>query len=195
VGWTGGDWADVKIGRLSLLPMFTQVVLRNQSTQTGRFSIDRTNNQVTLPSAAFSSLYLVRTLLGLHSDTGQLQAAQVLQDVVTLTNGPPHYLCPTFVYEDGQWRGEYYKGTSAQKHNGETLQWACELFLSGPPNVYQVGSVTPASLTGKMYLFMSNYVVWAEGGFQSGQKAAVTAAQAAMESELGTYCNPKATTN
>ena len=194
-GWTGGDWADVKIGRLSLLPMFTQVILRNQSAQTGRFSIDSTNNQAALPSQAFSSLYFVRTLIGLHSHTGQLQAQQVLQDVVSVTNGPPHYLCPTFVYEDGQWRGEYYKGTSAQKHSGEDLQWAYELFLSGPANVYKVGSVTQRSLTEKMYLFMSNYVVWAEGGFQSGQKAAVTAAQAAMESELGTYCNKKASAN
>ncbi|MBE7501348.1 MAG: hypothetical protein HS113_13785 [Verrucomicrobiales bacterium] len=124
-----------------------------------------------------------------------MQAQQVLQDVVSVTNGPPHYLCPTFVYEDGQWRGEYYKGTSAQKHSGEDLQWAYELFLSGPANVYKVGSVTQRSLTEKMYLFMSNYVVWAEGGFQSGQKAAVTAAQAAMESELGTYCNKKASAN
>ena len=194
-GWTGGDWADVKIGRLSLLPMFTQVILRNQSAQTGRFSIDSTNNQAALPNQAFSSLYFVRTLIGLHSHTGQLQARQVLQDVVSVTNGPPHYLCPTFVYEDGQWRGEYYKGTAAQKHDGETLQWAYELFLSGPPNVYQVGSVTPQSVTEKMYLFMSNYVAWAEGGFQSAQKSAVTAAQAAMESELGTYCNPKASAN
>ncbi len=195
-GWNwGGNWEDINVARLSLIPMLARVDLLNSSAQMGRFSVDNTNATVALPGNSFSSLYFVRTMLGLHDHNGNLQVAQVLQDVTSLTNGPPFFLSPTFIYEDGQWRGQYYKGTQAQKHDGEDLQWAYDIFVSGPANVYQVGSVSQASVTMSMYLFMSNYVVWANGGFTQAGKTAVVAAQDAMESQLTTYCNKKASVN
>lgn len=196
LGWSwGGNWEDINVQRLSLVPLLAQVNLQNSSAQVGRFSVDTVATNVALPTNNFTTLYFVRTRLGLHHSGGALQAVQVMQDVTSLTNGPPYFLSPMFVYEDGQWRGIYYKGTGAQKHTGEDLQWAYDIFMSGPANVYQVGGVTQSTLTTKMYLFMSNYVVWAESGFSSSKKSAVQSAQSAMASELGTYCNKKASVN
>lgn len=201
-GWTyGGDWRDIRVSRLSLDPWITRIRLLNGAGALGRFSVDNTNASVTLPSSDFSALYFVRSQLGLHSPTlvgtnYPVQVIQVLQDVPLATNGPPYLLMPTFVYEDGVWRGRFYKGTSAQKHNGEDLQWACDIFRSGPANVYMVGSVTQDSLTRRMWEYMSNYVRWAELGFPTSFKNTVLApAQQAMASELSTYCNKKASVN
>jgi hypothetical protein len=202
LGWNhGGNWADINVQRLSLVPMLSQVNLLNASPQMGRFSVDNTNAPVVLPTNTFTSLYFVRTMLGLHhhanstdNPTG-LQVAQILQDVTSLTNGLPYFLSPTFVYESGQWRGRFYKGTQAQKHNGEDLQWAYDIFMSGPANVYHAGSVNQSSVTMSMYLYMSNYVVWANSGFNSTKRPAVVSAQGVMSSQLGTYCDKKATVN
>ncbi len=202
-GWAwGGDWQDILVHRLSLLPYFTQVILNNASPQMGRFSVDNTNNHVALPSNPFSSFYFVRTMLGLHSDQvtsdgrAELQSRQVLQDVTTVTNSAPYYLCPSFVYERGIWRGRLFMGTSGQKHGGEDLQGAFQIFMSGPANVYHVGSVTKETLTRRMWEFMSNYVRWTELGFDPTFKTTVLApSQAAMEAEVSTYCNKKASAN
>lgn len=202
LGWSwGGNWADINVQRLSLVPMLSQVNLLNGSAQMGRFSVDNTNAPVALPTNTFTSLYFVRTMLGLHhhanstaNPTG-LQVAQVLQDVTSLTNGLPYFLSPTFVYEDGQWRGRFYKGTQAQKHNGENLQWAYDIFMSGSANVYHAGSVNQSSVTMSMYLYMSNYVEWANSGFNSEQRSAVVSAQSTMSSQLTTYCDQRATVN
>ncbi len=213
-GWVwGGNWADIRVARLDLEPLLTRVRLvngtdevtrggcrhQNQSTPImGRFSVDNLANSVALPSTNFSALYFVRTVLGLHSHVSPypLQTRQVLQDVPLATNGPPYLLMPTFVYEDGVWRGRFYQGTSAQKHNGDDLQWAYEIFMSGPANVYMVGSVTQTTLTTRMWEYMSNYVRWTELGFSSSFKSSVLQpAQQRMASELSTYCNKKASAN
>lgn len=198
-GWTwGGDWADIRVARLSLDPWITRIRLLNGPGSTGRFSVDNTNASVALPTNDFSALYFVRSQLGLHSHVSPypVQILQVMQDVPLATNGPPYLLMPTFVYEDGVWRGRFYKGTDAQKHNGEDLQWAYDIFMSGPPNVYKVGSVTQDSLTRRMWEYMSNYVRWTELGFSSSFKNSVLQpSQQAMVSELGTYCNKMATAN
>jgi type II secretory pathway pseudopilin PulG len=202
LGWTwGGDFRDIVVERLSLAPLFAQVIFRNQSADTGRFSVDldlslaNPTNHVPLPASYFSSLYFVRTLLGLHNSTGAVQAVQVLQEVSLTTNRAPFFLCPTFVFEDGSWRGRYWKGTEAQRHKGEDLQAAYDLFMSGPANVYGLNSnlVNQQSVTMSMYLFMSNYVRWSDREFRWADKAAVQTAQAAMTSQVGAYCNPKAT--
>lgn len=201
-GWSwGGDWADIRVARLSLDPLLARIRLinaTNASGVVGRFSVDNTNSSVALPTNDFSALYFVRSLLGLHSHTSPfaLQTVQVLQDVPLATNGPPYLLMPTFVYEDGVWRGRLYKGTANQKHNGEDLQWAYEIFMSGPANVYKVGSVTQTSLTTRMWQFMSNYVRWTELGFSSSfRQSVLSPSQQAMASELSTYCNKKASAN
>jgi type II secretory pathway pseudopilin PulG len=200
-GWTwGGNWEDIRIARLSLEPLITRVHLLdyNYTSKMGRFSVDNTNVTRQLPTCDYTTLYFVRTRLGLHSHQSPypLQAVQVLQDVPLATNGPPYLLAPTFVYEGGQWRGILYKGTDAQKHTGEDLQWAYEIFMSGPANVYQVGSVTQSSLTLSMYHFMSNYVRWTELGFSSTFKQQVLQpSQNAMASQLTTYCDKKASVN
>jgi len=202
-GWTwGGNWADIRVARLDLEPLLTRIRLINSTNNAdgvvGRFSVDNTNSSVALPTNDFSALYFVRSDLGLHSHTSPyaLQTRQVLQDVPLATNGPPYLLMPTFVYEDGVWRGRFYKGTQAQKHNGDDLQWAYEIFMSGPANVYMVGAVTQTTLTTRMWEYMSNYVRWTELGFSSSFKSSVLQpSQQAMASELSTYCNKKASVN
>lgn len=209
VGWTwGGRWEDIVVQRLSLLPVFTRLTLVNAATYMGRFSIDNTNSHVALPQTNFSSFYFVGTVLGLHGDqekqNGRLQAVQVLQDVGTITNGPPYYQTPIFYYDEGVcqyeenaiWRGRLFAGYSGSKHNGEHLQAAYELFMSGPANVYHtVGSVTQSSLTYKIWLFMSNYVRWTELNFDNDFKNSVLSpAQSAMAAEVSAYCDKKATT-
>jgi hypothetical protein len=68
--------------------------------------------------------------------------------------------------------------------------------MSGPANVYMVGSVTQTTLTTRMWEFMSNYVRWTELGFSSSFKSSVLQpSQQAMASELSTYCNKKASVN
>lgn len=211
VGWTnGGNWQDIRVARLSLDPWITRVRLIDYAfaSTMGRISVDDTNVTKQLPSCDFSALYFVRTQLGLHSHKSpyRLQVLQVLQDVPLATNGPPYLLAPTFVYEkvvgaasgqDGAvWRGQFYRYEDAQKHDGEDLQWACDIFMSGPANVYQVGSVTQESLVLRMWEYMSNYVRWTELGFPTSFKNSVLApSQQAMASELSTYCNKKASVN
>lgn len=200
-GWSwGGDWADIRLARLSLDPMITRVRFLdyNYPSEMGWFSVDDTNVTRQLPKRDYSTMYFVRTQIGLHShgSTNSLQVMQVLQDVPLATNGPPYLTGPTFVYEGGQWRGILYKGTDAQKHNGDDLQWAYDIFMSGPANVYHVGSVTQTSLTTRMWEYMSNYVRWTELGFSSSFKNSVLGpSQQAMASELSTYCNKRASVN
>lgn len=201
VGWTnGGNWQDIRVSRLSLDPWITRVRLVDYAyaSTMGRISVDNTNVTKQLPSCDFTTLYFVRTQLGLHSHVSpyRLQVLQVLQDVPLATNGPPYLLAPTFVYEDGVWRGRLYKYNDAQKHDGEDLQWAYDIFMSGPANVYHVGTVTQDSLTLRMWQYMSNYVRWTELGFPTSFKNSVLApSQQAMASELSTYCNKKASVN
>lgn len=198
--WTwGGDWEDILIQRLSLRPLFARVILNNNSVGTGRFSVDNTNHHVALPSNPYSSFYFVRTVLGLHGDTnsqaGRLQVKQVLQDVTTATNATPYLLAPSFVYDQGVWRGRLFMSASPPRRTGQDLQAAYEIFMSGPPNVYKVGGVNQASVTWSMYMFMSNYVNWANSGFSSSAKSGVTTWQQTMASQVGTYCNKKAKAN
>jgi type II secretory pathway pseudopilin PulG len=200
LGWDtnwGGNFEDIVVQRLSLLPMFSLVNLQNKSAQMGRFSIDALNqltNHVALPSTNFSSLYFARTLLGLHSSTGAVQAVQLLQDVAITTNNTPYFLSPMFVYEDGSWRGKYWKGTDAQRHKGEDLQAAYDLFMSGPANVYHLNTnqVNQEAVTLSMYQFMSNYVRWYQRDFKAADRAAVAAAQQVMASRVNAYCDDKA---
>lgn len=81
-GWTwGGDWSDLLVQRVNLRPLFTQVVLNNNSFNLGRYSIDNTNAPVPLPAPLHAAFYLNRTGLGLHSHTGDLQVLQVVGDL------------------------------------------------------------------------------------------------------------------
>ena len=200
-GWTnGGVWEDIVIERLNLGLLFTQVILNNSpatltpTSTLGRYSIDNTNNSVFLPSVPFGAYFLKGTALGLHSSVGALQVLQVLQDCPQLTNGAPYFISPSFVYEQGLWRGKLFMApNSGLVRCGADLQAAYEVFMSGPPNVYKVGSVTQTTVTWSMYLFMSNYVNWASVGFPAGALAtAVTTSQSAMASEVGVYNNKKA---
>lgn len=192
-GWTwGGRWEDIKVQRLNLAPLFTQVVLNNNTATLGRFSIDNTAGHVLLPSNPFAAHYLARSVLGLHGNNGALQVMQVVPDANAATNNPSYFWFPSYVYEQGLWRGRLFMGLPQPRRAGQDLQAAYEIFMSGPPNVYKVGGVNQSSVTSSMWVFMSNYVVWADSGFSSSKRAAVTSAQSAMASQLGTYCNKKA---
>jgi hypothetical protein len=93
------------------------------------------------------------------------------------------------------WRGRLFMSPSPPRRAGQDLQAAYEIFMSGPPNVYKVGSVNQASVTWSMYMFMSNYVLWAESGFDSSLKNRVVTWQRTMADQVTTYCNKKATAN
>jgi hypothetical protein len=195
-GWTwGGDWRYIQIRRANLTPLFTQVVLNNNTFRVGHFSIDDTNAHVVLPSNPFGAFYLARTGLGLHSDSGALQVMQVVQDPVSLTNRAGYAFFPSYVYESGLWRGRLFMGVPPPRHAGHDLQAAYEIFMAGPPNVYKTGGANQTSVSWSLYLYMSNYVRWADSGFNASYKAAVTSAQGTMQAQLGVYCNKKATAN
>lgn len=195
-GWTwGGNWSDLLVQRVNLRPLFTQVVLNNNSFNLGRYSIDNTNAPVPLPAPLHAAFYLNRTGLGLHGHTGDLQVLQVVGDLTADTGNRVYSSLPSYVYEQDLWRGRLFMGLPPPRRAGQDLQAAYEIFMSGPPNVYKVGGVNQSSVTWSMYVFMSNYVVWADSGFASSKKAAVTTAQSSMASQLGTYCNKKASAN
>jgi type II secretory pathway pseudopilin PulG len=192
-GWSwGGNWAEIKVQRLNLLPLFTQVVLNNNTPQTGRFSIDDTNVHTALPSNPFAAYYFARTALGLHDHNGALQVVQVVPAITSGTDSRAYTLAPSYVYEQGIWRGRLFMGIPPPRRSGQDLQAAYEIFMSGPPNVYKVGGVNQSTLTWSMYLFMSNYVVWANGGFTTSGRSRVQSSQSDMAAQLGTYCNKKA---
>lgn len=195
--WTwGGDWEGILIQRLSLRPLFTRVVLNNQYYRFGRYSVDNTNAPVALTSASFSAWFLGRTVLGLHGhDSGPLQSLQVLPGLGAANRDPAYSWFPSYVYEQGIWRGRLFMSAPQPRRSGNDLQAAYDIFMSGPPNVYKVGGVNQASVTWSMYMFMSNYVNWANSGFSSSAKSGVTTWQQTMASQVGTYCNKKAKAN
>jgi hypothetical protein len=194
-GWSwGGQWQDILVQRFNFAPLFTQVVLNNNSRRKGQFSVDNTNAPVALPATIHAAHYLLRTVLGLHGEDGPLQVLQVVPDASAATNSPAYSWFPSYVYDQGIWRGRLFMTPPPPRRSGQDLQAAYEIFMSGPPNVYKVGGVTQSSVTSSMYVFMSNYVAWANGGFSStALRNAVQNAQASMASQLTTYCNKKAT--
>jgi hypothetical protein len=178
-------------------PLFTQVVLNNNTPRVGRFSVDNTNAHVVLPDRTFAAFYLARTGLGLHSAGGALQVMQIVQDPVSLTNRAGYSLFPSYVYENGIWRGRLFMDVPPPQHAGHDLQAAYEIFMAGPPNVYKVGGYNQSSVTWSMYLFMQRYLEWDAAGFPASgaTKTAVVNAQKNMQAQVTTYCNKKATAN
>lgn len=195
-GWTwGGEWRDILIQRVNLRPLFTQVVLNNQSYRFGRYSVDNTNAPVALTNSSFTAFFLGRTQLGLHGDgTGPLQSVQVVPSAEAAGRDPAYAWYPSYVYERGIWRGRLFMEPPVPRRSGNDLQAAYEIFMSGPPNVYKVGSVTQSSVTWAMYNFMSNYVVWATSGFSAETRVNVVLWQSSMAAQVRTYCNKKAST-
>jgi type II secretory pathway pseudopilin PulG len=197
-GWLwGGDWRHIQIRRVNLTPLFTEVVLNNNTFRVGRFSIDDTNAPVVLPANPWSAFYLARTGLGLHGDSGPLQVMQIVQDPVSMTNRAGYAFFPSYVYENGLWRGRLFMSPPPPRHAGHDLQAAYEIFMSGPPNVYKVGGANQSSVSWSMYLFLSNYVAWAGADFPSGGalETAVRRSQRTMSAQVGVYCNKKSTAN
>ena len=195
-GWTwGGEWREILVQRVNLQPLFTRVVLNNNHYRYGRYSVDNTNAPVELTTNSFTAFFLGRTQLGLHGDgTGPLQAVQLVPSAEAPTRDPTYAGYPSYVYERGIWRGRLFMEPPVPRRSGNDLQAAYEIFMSGPPNVYKVGSVTQSSVTWAMYNFMSNYVVWANSGFTAAAKVNVNLWQSSMASQVTTYCNKKAST-
>ena len=201
-GWTGGgNWADYVLQRLNLSALFVQVILNNNPptnsplSSLGQYSIDNTNYPVYLPAVPFSAYFLQGTVLGLHDSSGRLQVMQVVQQFPELTNTSPYFLCPSFVYDQGIWRGKLFMTPyNSSARTGADLQNAYNVFMSGPANVYKVGSTTQSTVTWSMYLYMSNYVQWANAGFPnpSSLLTALQAAQGSINTQVGNYCNKKA---
>jgi type II secretory pathway pseudopilin PulG len=195
-GWTwGGEWRQILVQRVNLQPLFTRVVLNNNHIRFGRYSVDNTNAPVALTTNSFTAFFLGRTQLGLHGDgTGPLQSVQLVPSAEAASRDPTYAWYPSYVYERGIWRGRLFMETPLPRRSGNDLQAAYEIFMSGPPNVYKVGSVTQSSVTWAMYNFMSNYVVWANSGFSTSAKVNVTLWQSSMATQVKTYCNKKAST-
>ncbi len=193
-GWSwGGEWRDILVQRVNLQPLFTRVVLNNNHIRFGRYSVDNTNAPVALTTNSFTAFFLGRTQLGLHGDgTGPLQSVQLVPGAEAANRDPAYAWYPSYVYERGIWRGRLFMESPRPRRSGNDLQAAYEIFMSGPPNVYKVGSVTQSSVTWAMYNFMSNYVVWAQSGFSPSAKVKVNLWQSSMASQVKTYCNKKA---
>lgn len=193
-GWTwGGEWRQILVQRVNLQPLFTRVVLNNNHIRFGRYSVDNTNAPVALTTNSFTAFFLGRTQLGLHGDgTGPLQSVQLVPSAEAASRDPSYAWYPSYVYERGIWRGRLFMESPLPRRSGNDLQAAYEIFMSGPPNVYKVGSVTQSSVTWAMYNFMSNYVVWANSGFSADAKVNVTLWQSSLAAQVTTYCDKKA---
>lgn len=190
----GGDWSEILIQRVSLKPLLCQLILNNASTTMGEFSIDNTNNHVSVPgtnaaATSYSACYFLRTVLGLHATGGVLQSMQILQDVALITNSPPYYLCPSFVYESGTWRGRLFLTIGAQRHTGLDLQAAYNIFTAAPQNPTAKFGVTQAQVTTDMYNYLSNYVYYATNGagFLPANKTAVQSSQTVLAKDSANY--------
>ncbi len=177
-GWTyGGSFADIKIQRINLTPLFVWLTLNSNPQPGGRYTVDSTDgsDNVALPANPFTAAFLRGSVLWLHDLNGNLQTKQVLD------------IDSSFFYESGVWRGKFFMATDSQRRGGADLQAAYEIFMAAPPNPNAKFGVTQAMVTGDMINYMSNYIFWATNGFDSGKKGGLDNAQTAMGNDTKNY--------
>jgi hypothetical protein len=157
--WTtwNGKGEDLLIKKLNLEPLFYQLLLCNNDSTAAIFSIDSTNNLITLQrgSPCTNSYYLDGTVLGLYDCKGGLLTQYLLQRSIG------------FVFESCAWRGQI-QGSGIETNNTSISAMAtnfvntASLFYSKPTNpAASSQGASQTSVLVAMYTFMFDYVFWA----------------------------------
>jgi hypothetical protein len=164
--WAGsGD--DLKIQRIHLGSLFVHLILYNYnypSTNVGQYTIDpdRAGAAITnVPNGRYGvDTYLLRgTVLGLLksiSKGGTLDSNQVLNRDTS------------FAYVLDVWRSSLNLGEGIDPNAamfGNALWATAEAFQASPYNGLAYNGINPPTVVSNMFLFMSNYVSWANAGF------------------------------
>jgi type II secretory pathway pseudopilin PulG len=164
-GWTGNP-GDVVVQRINLGPLFVHLVLsRYNSTSGGWYAIDG-NDGTTTPLQVTSGVdgyFIQGSVLTLYTNSPsaltQPQALDTKQ--ILIADG-------SFVYEQGIWRGSL---TGASLANGSAGAGdVVQHFLDAATNVNSanpMGNAQQMLVASNMLAFMSNYNVWAQGGFKT----------------------------
>jgi type II secretory pathway pseudopilin PulG len=179
-GWAGNP-GDVLVQRINLAPLFVHLLMsRFNSPNAGAFAIDGTT-----PVAVnnVDGYFIQGSVLTLY--TGSSPYTADTQQILTRNS--------SFIIENGLWRGSL-SGSSLSggiMNIGDLVQQ----FLLAPPNVNAQnasGNAQQMLVVSNMLSYMSNYNVWAQGGFQPGAlKTALQGIQAGMVSSIqGLYKNP-----
>jgi hypothetical protein len=163
--WPGNP-GDVVVQRINLEPLFVHLLLsKYNSTTNGGYTIDG-NDGTTVPLQVSSSVdgYFIRgTVLTLYtnnpSDPNQIHAFDTKQ-ILTAD-------C-SFVFEQGIWRGSLTGASFANgaAGGGDVVQH----FLDAATNVNSanpIGNAQQMLVVSNMLAYMSNYNVWAQGGFKN----------------------------
>src|ERR1043166_2831439 len=152
--WTpwAGSGDDLRIKRLTLEPLFYQLILVDRDTANPAFfSIDSTN-LIAVPTASsppgWNRYYLDGTILGLHAANGTVQSRYLLKRSFSI------------VFESGAWTA--IPSTPAYSGTGSDFVNHALTFFNSRTNPYPqaVGS-SQESVINAMYTFMFDYSLWA----------------------------------
>jgi type II secretory pathway pseudopilin PulG len=161
-GWTGNP-GDVIVQRINLGTLFVHLLLsKYNSTTNGAYTIDG-NDGTTVPlqvSSAVDGYFIQGTVLTLYtnnpSDLNQIHSLDTKQ-ILTAD-------C-SFVFEQGIWRGTL---TGASLANGAAGAGdVVQHFLDAATNINSANPGQQMLVVSNMLMYMSNYNVWAQGGFKN----------------------------
>jgi type II secretory pathway pseudopilin PulG len=179
-GWAGNP-ADVLVQRINLAPLFVHLLMsRFNSPNVGAFAIDGAT-----PVAVnnVDGYFIQSSVLTLY--TGSSPYTPDTQHILTRNS--------SFIIENGVWRGSL-SGASLSggiMNIGDLVQQ----FLLAPRNVNAQnpsGNAQQVLVVSNMLSYMSNYNVWAQGGFKSGAlQTYLSGIQGGMVSAIqGLYKSP-----
>ena len=157
-GWSGRS-EDVKLQRINLQPLFIQLKpLLTYYLPVGPLGLYSIGNDMNLYPAPYSNpsnsppaaFYFQSTILRLYSDTTNLDSTQVLN-----RDG-------SFIYRDRIWQG----GNGGALAGGVDLAGVVLAFLNAVPNTRAANGADQQRLVVQsMMNYMSNYIAWADSGF------------------------------
>ena len=135
-----------------------RVILNNTGIDTGRYSIDESQD-VALSGSSASFFFLKGSRLGLHDLNGQLQVKVMVEESVS------------YGYTDNMWRK--MGGTSWEagtQFEGCDLLQVIEHFSDAPPN--PDSSYEPEDLRDAMAVLMAAYLDYADSNWASAEQIA-----------------------
>jgi len=158
--WTGRA-QDVKLQRINLTPLFVSLYLTTYASATnGAYSIGADPSLYLAPYASPSNnlsphFFLMGTVLKLYNTatngTVALDSSQIL-----IRDG-------SFMYENNVWKSSAAGGVMP---GGVDISGVVSAFLNAVPNTSaHFGATQQRLVVQSMMSYMSNYMVWADGGF------------------------------
>jgi hypothetical protein len=161
-GWTwSGKGEDLKVQRIHLADLFVALVLNVDATTPGKYAID-SFDPLTVPvsdvppvSPPFTAYFFDSTLLRLYSKTDVFQYSEILHQ------------SKSFFSVFGSFQGKALLGKTITRPGPQDLQRAADAFTASSTNKCAGRQgVTPWTVYYGMIAYMSNYVNWADSGYQ-----------------------------